>query len=430
MSQTITIAAVGDIDVADLLRPQTCTHGPLWAFKPCLDLLRADILFGNLECVTFKPPWPDEPPNERESFHLSWSEAMGLVHAGFDVLALANNHILDYGPDRALETIEFCRQHGIAPIGLGTDPAQARQPAVIERDGVKVGFLAYVEDVPGLRRQVFPGPAYMCEQVICEDIAALRQSGVDVVVISLHADMEFADHPAPYRVALSRRLIDAGADILLGHHPHVPQGIEEYRGGLIAYSLGDFVFPVEGDPYLEDNSPWTDKSFVLRIRVGKKGYVSHEIAPVRIVGAGQPIPMTPAEALPLLQRHARLSRDLADPAVLEAAWDETAQRWWRINIQWLAIAARDNGPEYAARRFLQEFFYDENAPWVSRVLGQMLGRMPARGWERSSPNNSNGNGHGSNGHGSNGHGTSNGAANTAGRPVTRSNVRQAADKME
>jgi hypothetical protein len=381
MRQTITIAAVGDIDIADTLRPQTRAYGPLWAFEPCLDLLRADILFGNLECVTFRPGWLDEPPNERESFHLSWPEAAGLQQAGFDVLGLANNHCLDYGPQRALETIEFCREHNITPVGLGRDQADARRPALIEREGIRVAFLAYVEDVPGLKRQVHPGPAYIHEPSIRQDIAAVRRTGCDMVVVSLHADMEFADHPAPHRVALSRRLIDAGADIILGHHPHVTQGIEEYHGGLIVYSLGDFVFPVAGDPYLEGNSSWTDQSFIVRICAGKGGYVSHELVPVWIEPAGRPVPMTAGQATPLLARHRRISADLADPAVLERAWGQTSRRWWRINIEWLAQAVRQKGPQYAAAQFLQEFFYEENALWVGRMIGEVRRQMPPKSWE-------------------------------------------------
>lgn len=381
MDQSITIAAVGDVNLADYVRPQTALHGPLWAFEPCLSALKADLLFGNLECVTFRSPWPAEPANLRESFHLPWSEALGLAEAGFSVLNLANNHILDYGPDKALETAEFCTQHGIAPIGFGVDPVDARQPAVFQRRGVGVAFLGYVEDVPGLRRQVTPGPAYICEQNIVEDIATAKAAGADIVVVSLHTDMEFADHPAPHRLDLSRRLIGAGADILLGHHPHVPQGIEEYRGGLIVCSLGDFVFPVAGDPYLEGGSPWTDKSFILRIRASRSGYQSHEIVPVRIESRGRPVPMSAAEAGELLARHRRLSRDLSDPAVLEHAWGQTAGRWWRTNLQWFLAAARDKGIEHAAGRLLEELFYDENRPWMARILRDLARDLPGRAWE-------------------------------------------------
>lgn len=381
MSEMITIAAVGDVNLADYIRPQTNRHGPAWAFEPCLQLLQADLLFGNLECVTFRPHWPDEPPNVRESFHLSWDEALGLERAGFSVLNLANNHILDYGTDCGVQTAEFCRQHGIAPVGFGATSAEARKPALLERKGVRVAFLGYVEDMPGLRRQASPGPAYLREPEVRHDIAATRAAGADIIVVSLHADLEFSDHPAPHRVALSRRLIDAGADVLLEHHPHVPQGIEEYGGGLIVYSLGNFVFPVDGDPYLEQGSPWTDRTFIVRVRVDKGGYRSHELVPVRIEPAGRPVPMTNGHIAELLARHERLSRDLHDPAALRSAWDHTSRRWWQTNLEWLVGAAREHGVDYAASQFLQELFYDENRPWLRHILRQVVAGMPPRAWE-------------------------------------------------
>jgi hypothetical protein len=103
---------------------------------------------------------------------------------------------------------------------------------------------------------------------------------------------------------------------------------------------------------------------------------------VRIEESGRPVPMTGEQAAPLLARQERISGDLSDPAALERAWAETARRWWRINIEWLASAAREKGPEYAARHFLQEFFYDENNPWVRRMIGEVLRGMPRKAWEQ------------------------------------------------
>jgi hypothetical protein len=139
---------------------------------------------------------------------------------------------------------------------------------------------------------------------------------------------------------------------------------------------------VAGDPYLEGNSRWTNQSFVLRIRAGKGGYISHEIVAVRIEESGRPVPMTGEQAAPLMARQERISRELSDPAALERAWAETSRRWWRTNIEWLASAAKEKGPEYAARHFLQEFFYDENNPWVRRMIGEVLRGMPRRAWEQ------------------------------------------------
>jgi len=381
MAETVTLFAVGDVCLAKYIREGLKREGPAWAFEPCRGVLEADILFGNLECQLFRPRTPEPECRTHTAFGLSWSEAMGLPEVGFDVLNLANNHIMDYGPEVALETLEFCRQHGIAGIGLGASPAEARAGAVLERSGIKVGFLGYAEDVPGLKRQVSPGPAYMHEPHIVSDIRRLREQGCDVVAVSLHADLEFVDWPAPHRVALARRLIDAGATLVLQHHPHVTQGIEEYNGGLIAYSLGNFVFPVTGDEYMEKGSPWTGKSFVLRVELDRSGYCGHEIVPVSIGPDGRPAPMGQDEREDFLRRHEQISADLKDPQVIEARWLETARRYLRINISWLVGAVEKRGMDYAATEFMCRLLYDENLPWVKRIVEDLAGQMPPRAWE-------------------------------------------------
>ncbi len=379
MDNTISLAAVGDICISGYIRENVRKHGAAWPFELVREALRADIAFGNLECVAYKPGEPE--PQSRLRMIMDWNDGAGLKEAGFAALNLANNHILDFGGGPGLQTIDFCRGLGIAHVGFGQDQAQARQPVILERGGVKVGFLGYAEDVPGLKRQVAPGPAYISEPNILEDIDELKDSGADVVVVSLHADVEFVDWPAPHRVAMSRRLVDAGADVVLEHHPHVTQGVEEYGDGLIAYSLGNFVFPVHGSSYMRTGSPWTDKSFVLRVALGKDGYISHEIVPVKIEESGRPAPMAPDAAAALLERHGRISDDLADPQALDRAWLETARRYVRINVEWLTEALRDKGMDYASSEFMQRLFYDENLPWLGRAIEDLISQMPPRAWE-------------------------------------------------
>ncbi len=379
MDKTLTLAAVGDICLARFIRDNIKQHGADWPFDPCRDLLRADVTFGNLECVAYEPGKPE--PEHRQQMIVDWNEGSGLAHAGFSVLNLANNHILDFGAEPALQTVGFCDNYEMAHIGMGADQAAARQPVLLERNGIKVGFLGYVEDVPGLKRQVTPGPAYISEPNILEDIDELKDAGADVVVVSLHADVEFVDWPAPHRVAMSRRLVDAGADVVLEHHPHVTQGIEEYGGGLIAYSLGNFVFPLRPDSYVGKGSPWTDKSFVLRVQLSKDGYQSHEIAPVRIDETGRPVPVPPADAAAFLERHRKISETLADPDELAKAWLETARRYLRINIQWLLEAHAKQGMDHTADEFMQRLLYDENLPWLGQVIEDLISRLPPRGWD-------------------------------------------------
>ena len=379
MDNTITLAAVGDICICKYVREHIRAHGPAWPFELCRDALRADLAFGNLECVAYKPGTSE--PTSRLQMIAEWNEGAGLKEAGFSLLNLANNHILDFGGEPGLQTVGFCENYGIAHVGFGPDQSQARQPVILERAGIKVGFLGYTEDVPGLKRQVAPGPAYISEPNILEDIDELKDAGADVVVVSLHADLEFVDWPAPHRVAMSRRLVDAGADLVLQHHPHVPQGVEEYGDGLIAYSLGNFVFPVHGDDYMHNGSPWTDKSFVLRVALGKEGYVSHEIVPVQIEQSGRPAPIPADKAAAFLERHGRISEDLADSEALDRAWLETARRYVRINVEWLAELLQQKGMDYAAGEFMERLFYDENLPWLGRAIEDLASQLPPRAWD-------------------------------------------------
>jgi poly-gamma-glutamate capsule biosynthesis protein CapA/YwtB (metallophosphatase superfamily) len=383
MDNTITLAAVGDISICKYIRENARKHGPAWPFELCREPLRADLAFGNLECVAYKPG--TDEPTSRLQMIMDWNEGAGLKEAGFAVLNLANNHILDFGGQPGLQTVGFCDNYGIAHLGFGADQTQARQPVLLERAGIKVAFLGYAEDVPGLKRQVAPGPAYISEPNILEDIDEAKDDGADVVIVSLHADLEFVDWPAPHRVAMSRRLVDAGADVVLEHHPHVTQGIERYGDGLIAYSLGNFVFPVAGSTYMQQGSPWTDKSFILRVTLGKEGYVSHEIVPVQIEESGRPAPIPADRAQAFLERHERISRDLLDPAALDRAWLETARRYVRINIEWLASALRDKGMDHASSEFMQRLFYDENLPWLGRAIEDMIAGLPPRAWDDVSP---------------------------------------------
>jgi poly-gamma-glutamate synthesis protein (capsule biosynthesis protein) len=379
MDNTITLAAVGDICICGYIRENVRKHGAGWPFELVRDALRADMAFGNLECVAYKPGAAE--PQARLQMIMDWNEGAGLKEAGFSVLGLANNHILDFGAEHGLQTAGFCESQGIAHVGFGPDQAQARQSAMIERGGIKVGFLSYCEDIPALKRQVTPGPAYISEPNILEDIDELKDSGADVVVVSLHADVEFVDWPAPHRVAMSRRLVDAGADVVLEHHPHVTQGVEAYGDGLIAYSLGNFVFPVHGNNYQRTGSPWTDKSFILRVALSKEGYVSHELVPVQIEESGRPAVMSAEAAQAFLERHERISADLADPEALERAWLETARRYVRVNIEWLVERLRDKGMDNASDEFLQRLFYDENLPWLGRAIEDLMERLPPRAWD-------------------------------------------------
>lgn len=231
---------------------------------------QADLLFGNLES-------PVSDKGERQvcnSGRMIRPEKMKLLtDAGFDVMSFANNHHLDYGDSAFYDTIERVKAHNIAICGVGANIAEAHKPAIVERDGIKFGFLAYSSIVPiGFEaRDNRPGCAPLrvstfYEQVdrdpgsppkiitmtkkedleaMVEDVKKLR-SQVDVVVLSMH----WGVHYIPGLIAMYQRecahaAIDAGADLIVGHHPHIVKGIETYKGKVIFYSLGNFVMPAK-----------------------------------------------------------------------------------------------------------------------------------------------------------------------------------------
>lgn len=237
------LCAVGDIMLGGraegLLRQRGYDH----PFAATAHILSAcDVALGNLEGPITERGRP--APDKRFVFRMHPDVAPVLARAGFDVLTLANNHILDYGVEGLVDTLESLARHGLRAHGAGMNLAEARRPALFEVSGLKIGFLAYSNTFPDAfwARADRPGTAFGDPAHVREDIAALRASGVDAVIVSFHWGRELHDEPRDYQIALAHAAIDAGAAAVIGHHPHVLQGVERYRDGLILYSLGNFAF--------------------------------------------------------------------------------------------------------------------------------------------------------------------------------------------
>jgi poly-gamma-glutamate capsule biosynthesis protein CapA/YwtB (metallophosphatase superfamily) len=166
-----------------------------------------------------------------------------LQEAGIKLVTLANNHVFDYGADGLLDTIHFLDSVGIRHVGAGSNLDAAREPAIFDVKGVRLGFLAYFGGgtyaATGTRAGVAPRFQYM----IKTDIQKLKQADkVDYVVVNFHWGKEKALYPEDWQVALAHFTVDCGADVVIGHHPHVLQGVEKYKDAVIAYSLGNFLF--------------------------------------------------------------------------------------------------------------------------------------------------------------------------------------------
>jgi len=254
----ITLVFTGDTKLCGITAQQMAKHGSAWPFRNVRDVLRsADLCFGNCEtaitaCTQHTPGKSDAAIARRGAFVFKSNPATSgavLADAGFDVMQLANNHAMDWCGSGLLDTLAALDAAGIQHVGAGSDYASASAPLIVDVQGVKVGLLAYSLIVPpaSAAGNHMPGinfiPAYY-QPLLRRQIAALRPQ-VDVLVTCFHWGVEGSTVANQLQRDIAHLCIDSGADLVIGTHPHSFQGIEHYRDGLIAYSLGNFVFTGE-----------------------------------------------------------------------------------------------------------------------------------------------------------------------------------------
>lgn len=233
-----------------------------------------------------------------------------LLDGGIDVVSLANNHILDYGPVAMRSTQEALDGAGIVHMGVGEDRAEAHEAAVVEVDGMRLAFLSYMDtrvEYGGFLAESWtagadtPGVAWAESHEIAADVAAVADQ-VDHVVVLLHSGRENTSHVNDDQRAHAEAAFDAGATLVLGHHPHVLQGYQLAEGQLVAYSLGNFVFDAA--------TTETTESVILHVGLDHAGVTEIEWTPVQLVN-GFPQALDPDEGYgrEILQRFEALPID-------------------------------------------------------------------------------------------------------------------------
>lgn len=305
----ITLLACGDVLLSRSVADAVERKGYQWPFRNAREFVSsADIAFCNLEnpASFIGTPYPGKPANV--TFRAPPGTLFGLKWAGFDVVSLANNHMNDYGAAALRETLDYLDLLGIARAGAGADGDSAREPAILRRNGAKVAVLAYVQNSWGVRPAgEGPGVVLAEQDRLAEDIRALRDGErPDYIVVSVHWGEEHQRFPDAFQRDFGRAAIDAGAVLVLGHHPHVLQSLETYRSGLIVYSLGNFVFDMAADH--------TYDTAALRVTLEGGGIRGVEILPLRIDRYDYaPRPAAPAEADRILAGFRESSRVLGTP---------------------------------------------------------------------------------------------------------------------
>ena len=277
----VKLMAVGDIMLARTVGSQLLARGPGIVFAGVQPMLNAaDILVGNLECALTTST---DGQSKSYTFAAPPEAAKALAFAGFDLLSVANNHAMDFGSQGLSDTKKAVGKYGIPVVGAGANIQEAHTPVILERNGLKVAFLAYAnipDEITGFDAQSWvatasqPGIAWADPEQMKIDITAARQKS-DVVVVMLHSGFENSTVISTSQRSDAYAAIDAGAALVIGSHSHILQRIEKYHGGLIAFSLGNFVF----DDYLGISNA----TIILTVILTRQGVQSYDYLPVLIV---------------------------------------------------------------------------------------------------------------------------------------------------
>ena len=273
-------------------------------------LLQGDIVFANLETpLTASTHGLD---SKRKIVLKGKPEAVSaLTSAGINLVSLSNNHMMDYYEKGLFDTMSLLEENKILSAGSGKNIDEARKPAIIEKNGLKIGLLAYTD----MAELVFAGEPYLSfaagvdksglvprkYETIREDVIKLRGQ-VDLLAVSLHWGVEDSFTITPEQVEFAHNLIDDGVDMILGHHPHQFQGMEVYKGKPILYSMGNFLF--------DQNDPENMESFIIDMKYKGSELTEFSAIPVRILEKSYVEIQTGEKAVNILQRQAELCRKL------------------------------------------------------------------------------------------------------------------------
>lgn len=280
--EKITIILVGDIMLDRGVKNMIDKNGAgdfKFPFLKIADYLKeADVVLGNLESLISDK---GTRVGGIYSFRAEPKAVEGLVYAGFNVVSVANNHIFDYGREAMEDSFSRLKEAEIAYVGGGFNKEEAYAPFIKEIEGTKIAFLAYTNLGPENWRagENNTGVAWVSEEdfeKIKKDISLAKENS-DILIISLHTGEEYREEPNQFQIKFSQMAIEAGADLVVGHHPHVVQPIEIHQlaegEGYIAYSLGNFVFD-------QDFSEETMRGLALKAIV-EKGKIK-DIIPAEI----------------------------------------------------------------------------------------------------------------------------------------------------
>lgn len=338
MAETTTIASVGDLRLNNALR------GPL---SDALTILKnSDLAFGNLEAPLTEK---GEPADKWAVLRQDPKLANEYTKMGFRVLTLANNHMLDYGREGLISTLATLQRAGIQYVGAGHNIDEALRPTYFEHYGTRIAFLGCASTLPGnsvadkgpglapirvrttyhvdssLEKEQPGNPPVVFTEPDGDDVRKMARvirktsNDADYVIVGIHWGMPYQDNIMDYQTVVGRAFVDAGANLVLGHHAHRLHGIDRYKDGFIFYSLGNFFFEM-GHKQVRDTKwrhwppqlgMWSqsNESVIVKTKISRKGQSVHELIPTFKPPSGRPRILKGRQGEWLLKHVKSLSRE-------------------------------------------------------------------------------------------------------------------------
>lgn len=237
---------------------------PAWSFRNIKNILEsADLVMVNCENAITEA---DKKAPKKFNFKMRPEQTEIFKHNNIGLVTIANNHVYDYGKEGLLDTIANLDKFGIEHVGAGANLEQARIPVEKIINGKRLFFLAYGNYSPATA--ISPGVVYRNPAYVIEDIRRAKANGSDLVIINFHWGVERSTCPTKGDQSLAHLAIDSGADIIIGHHPHVIQPVEIYKKKIIAYSLENFIFG--------GNSNGPKEGMLIKVKISPENALSYE----------------------------------------------------------------------------------------------------------------------------------------------------------
>ncbi|MEL7035452.1 MAG: CapA family protein [Cyanobacteria bacterium J06592_8] len=270
LDSTVTLMFGGDVTLSDHFEREV-GNDHIWAFEKLDEYRQVDVAMVNLENPLTRSTL--RRPNKQFNFKADPEAVQVLTSGGIDIVNLANNHAMDYEAEGLIETLETLEEAGIHAVGAGRDLNEARRPEILEVKGQRIAYFGYYDADFHAADENTPGTNPRYDQRIASDIEAIRDQ-VDWIIVNFHWGVELAQYPGDWQIELARFTIDQGADLVVGHHPHVLQGAEIYKGRPIVYSLGNFIFG--------GNSRSNYDTAILRVALKADRKMKVEFLPVEV----------------------------------------------------------------------------------------------------------------------------------------------------